>query len=1135
MKKLSQSGRDALNSKYIRTYSKVLINGIEVKPQDYSYSFDKSFGAASCRISLPNQDGRFSPHGSNPIKWNDSVVIEEGLYNTNGQLEKWTKFTGLIRQTVPRIERGIQTLELTALDKIIRLEDLDLYEHFFEANKTEVGGYAGVKLKPRFPGDEENWEQAAANAEYWTTIFDFYDKDWDLEGAIHLTDIAPNPIPRIKVRDLNTFLSDPKWEGFEINYQQGQLILGTSINIQEYEIFASFCYYKITDGLYVEDLIKFITISQDGYGNYPINEDDIKTDLFAEDGVSEDIMTPDYNEIEDGKTKNWFLSYSNVITDLDADDFEIPGGASFSSFNKRYGKLILDITIPLNSTVKCKTNYSFWTIQATGIQTPYLVFPAREIPNRFEAINQIRKLTAPNFIARTRGDGKIWFQYLNQKINEDYILALKERLEYSPDIDIYTRVKIFGESADPPNIMRGLTKQDYEWGYKYITEAPLQDLELPFPEGEWLCFRPSNSQGLDLVQILSNPYPPRLWINNVEYGTGKHFIVSNKGDINWETLWGYIIIKKDTGDKTEGLWFKGTTDMTEKINLYNWGEGGLVVGKVIYPDDPDMEFNYDNYRYEWKPNKTSSEFGLYIAADFYINTSNAFEVDFKRNLFKIKSNVVQDKTITNNILVGKNKVISNLNYEKDTQINDGIDHNFPCFGKINDNNPTGWGELYFNLEDNYYVKEIRFEAQDVPLSQPYEFSGIYGSHFEVLVNTLNGWEKIYNLKSTRTFKGKPASDALWNLGGLYEGVKNYNPLILKLEYPISGIKIRVKDDYGQYGGFYYTSILYAGEIRVKGAVLHDDIKANFWYSAMATIPDHIKYLHDGLYSTQVQSIYFYKPVQSSVWATFDFGEEKHIQAIDLIAGFYIPNKDIPDRKYDIKMNLTLQYALDAEDIEHATFYEISREATGFDLNSGDKVSFEPDELGENFKMRWLRIIMNNLGQIDALGKKVYVLALRELAVYTDVYLESEAKLAPGGTSFPEDPEIDDVFYRTDEDKWYIYKSGATPFWEEFENQTYIYDSLNLLSIIGDRLYKDSNISKILNTQELLDRRAKALLKEFVKENSKCSAKVAHSSHLELGMTVSVNDPYSKAFSGSEQNYFIDNIQSDGSLVLARYE
>lgn len=1111
MKKLSQSGIDALNSKQIKTYSRVLINGIGVKPQSYQYGFNKSFGAASARVILPNQDGKYSPHGSNPIKWNDSVIVEEGLYNKNNQLEKWTKITALVRQVVPKIEKGIQTIEIIALDRIVRLEDLDLYEHFFEGNKTEVGGYAGVKLKPRFPGDEEDWEQAAVDAEYWTTTFDFYDKDWNFEGAKQLTDIASNPIPYIKVRDMNTLLSDPKWEGYEIHYKEGQLVLGTAINIHEYEIFARFSYYKITDGLYVEDLVKNIITAPDGYGNYPIADSDITTNLLIKDGVSVDTMTPDYNEVVDGKTKNWFLSYNNIVTDLVADDFEIPESgetpiANFESFNKRYGKLILDIGIPLNSVVKCKKNYSFWTIQATGIQTPYIEFPAREIPNRFEALNSIRKLLAPNYCFQTRGDNKIWARYLNQKVKEDYTLVLKERLEYAQDQDVYTRVKIFGENACPVNIMRNLGRNDYEWGYKYITEAPLQDLELPFPEGEWLCFRPSNPKGLDLAQILSNPFSPRLWINNVEYGMGKHFIVSNKDDINWETLWGYIIVKKDTGNKTEGLWFKGTADMTEKINLYHWGEGGIVVAKVIYPDDPDMNFNYEKHRYEWKPNKTSSEFGLYVAADFYINTSDAFEVDFEENLFKIKKAVVQDKTITNNILIGKNKIISNFSYGNHGEINDGIDHNFPCFYKKDNDNPTGWGELHFLLEDNYYVEEIRFEGQAVVPSQPGQFSGIQGSHFEVWVNTLNGWKQIYNLKSNRTFKGKSASDKLWNLGGIdSKGYERYNPLVLKLGYAINGIKVKVKDDYGWYGGYYYTSILYAGEVRVKGAVLHDDVKANFWYSAKATIPNRIEHLHDGLFSTQVQSVYSYEPVQSSVWATFDFGSEKHIQAIDLIAGFYIPNPDIPERKYDTKMKLTLQYALNAVDVEHATFYEISREATGFDLSSGDKVSFEPDELGENFKMRWLRIKVDGLEQIDALGKKVYVLSLTELAMYTDIYLESEAKLVAN---------------------------------EEDEDKTHVYDSLGLLATVGDRLYKDTKISKILNTQTKLNRRAKALLIEFIKENSKVSTSTPIGAHIELGQTLKIVDPYSKAFEGSSNNYFVDSINVSGnktSLVLARYE
>jgi len=50
--------------------------------------------------------------------------------------------------------------------------------------------------------------------------------------------------------------------------------------------------------------------------------------------------------------------------------------------------------------------------------------------------------------------------------------------------------------------------------------------------------------------------------------------------------------------------------------------------------------------------------------------------------------------------------------------------------------------------------------------------------------------------------------------------------------------------------------------------------------------------------------------------------------------------------------------------------------------------------------------------------------------YTPSAWEPENMIVTKGTSFPTSPTIAQLFYRTDQNKWYIYKGYATPVWEE---------------------------------------------------------------------------------------------------------
>ena len=161
----------------------------------------------------------------------------------------------------------------------------------------------------------------------------------------------------------------------------------------------------------------------------------------------------------------WALTYTNVYTDLVDANFTYPSGYSgeMTYFDKRYGRIVLSAPVlnPESAIVTCDVDYSFSTLQATGIEINRIIFREREIDNRYDALNELRKYVAPNYIIRTVGDDKVWASYLTQKSVADYDLTLATQMDYGEDEDLYSRVKIWTKNENPTNIMFG-DDIDYE-------------------------------------------------------------------------------------------------------------------------------------------------------------------------------------------------------------------------------------------------------------------------------------------------------------------------------------------------------------------------------------------------------------------------------------------------------------------------------------------------------------------------------------------------------------------------------------------------------------------------------------------------------------------------------------------------
>lgn len=353
------------------------------------------------------------------------------------------------------------------------------------------------------------------------------------------------------------------------------------------------------------------------------------------------------------------------------------------------------------------------------------------------------------------------------------------------------------------------------------------------------------------------------------------------------------------------------------------------------------------------------------------------------------------------------------------------------------------------------------------------------------------------------------------------------------------------------------------------------VQATYEYITVFTPLKDVASVIDGRWDTQVQTTFYAQPPQGYNYAILDLGAIYEIQALDIVAGFFKPDNV---RKFDIDMNLSIQYSLD-----NVSYYEISDKTHNFELSGGASQSFEEQDLGIGFQARYLKLILENVKKIefgevkDANGVVIqtglWVVALTEIAAYNNIVIKSDVKLIPtsyttsqitgASTTIPvkstegfTDPEssetltayisvgdgtLDSFTYTGLTPTSFIGVSGIgttyasnTMIVKEEEGDTTLYDYYELLPKLGDRLYKKNDISdSILYTQTQLDYIAKATEREFIKNHDKINIDVLYAPHIQIGQTLKLVDPYNNM----STRFFVESIKDNNgsySLVLARY-
>lgn len=360
---------------------------------------------------------------------------------------------------------------------------------------------------------------------------------------------SPAPILQWDLYDTNAL--DSTTDGFEVNYEGGQVITPPTEAVRILDFYLSGTYYYYPSGNLVEDIIKDIMTQ-----GQIITSNELTTDYFAANGnpdnttpldtltMVETVYTSSENtkldemilrkdvlsganytvrgvDLSDfdssgyfniggeifsyaGITNNDFtgvvralsgssakkhkrfdiirqayesgevflFDYDNITDSISVSDFSgvtaVPDVAKVST---RYGRMILSSPDLNGNTIIysgssaggwgiSSGNYNFTTIQATGVEISNFRVDPVKYKYRLDAIDALRKVIAPNYIIHSKGDGKIWGEYLNQKTSADYSIDLETSSMSFEDSDVYTRVVVYGRPSRPKDIL----KDRSEWG-----------------------------------------------------------------------------------------------------------------------------------------------------------------------------------------------------------------------------------------------------------------------------------------------------------------------------------------------------------------------------------------------------------------------------------------------------------------------------------------------------------------------------------------------------------------------------------------------------------------------------------------------------------------------------------------------
>jgi len=708
-KALTQTIQTQISTKDISVSHILTIDGTTYSSdllETWSVSYDKSFGSASATFTLDNNDGKFGSGGSDEIEVGDIVSFTKSYI---GDTTTWKNFYGQVTQRAIEKSAGDRSITITCLDYISILKNWDI-DLEVEGDKVLVENEV---LTPNYlPAPNDNLAQLFdfANDSIATDPLPIVmiqdighltqDPQYDGYQILYSVGQIRLGAPLSARYDYNVlmrqyyyyrkgvyaedvleqiFTQADGYGGYLFGETSAQDVIDNHLTTT-YEAEEgtgttdtmtpnlSSTTITIETQVATNDItagdVSIIVDSTDGFpttGTATINGDTFtwtgKTST-AFTGIPAtgsnallDHSIDDYVEYENSYSAGqvWYLDYTNLVTTMTSSDFTIPSG-SIEYVDKRFGRIILDGAISLSATVTCDTNYSFKTLQATAIELNYMSFRSREMSNRYDAIEKLKKYLAPNYIIRTKGDDKIWASYVRQKTTADYTLDLVEKLNYLEDEDLYTRVKFFAKNSEPTNLMYNEGVDFSSSGATYKSLATMTELYEDGEEGNSVIYKCliSNAGYIDLEVIKPLVYINDIPIDDKAHQVGPLQVIVNV-DTQIETKTGCHGISSESYSKSHTYYYYSirfahtNIEPSKSIILYKAnGETALTI--TAYNGNMDYARGVYNVPHGDEANRNSTIELCSTALYWVFYATDALTIDYDNVIFKINKTLLPVNT-----------------------------------------------------------------------------------------------------------------------------------------------------------------------------------------------------------------------------------------------------------------------------------------------------------------------------------------------------------------------------------------------------------------------------------------------------------------------------------------------------------
>lgn len=891
--------------------------------------------------------------------------------------------------------------------------------------------------------------------------------------------VASIPVPILTITAQDGTSDDPQFDGFEILYAQGQVKLGSPLNARYNYNLKARSYYAYSRGLYAEDILESILKAQTGYNKYLFGE------ASAADVVANHLLETFYNiagtDVDDVLTPNLREEEISIYTKLTAD---VASGDSTITVTSTAG-------FPSSGTAEINGDiFAYTSKDSTHL---YGVTPSgSENAIKAHPSDAYVKYTA------TYDAGQVWYlSYSN--VQDDLTINDFDGIDSGNFLYFDKR---FGRILldTPISIITSVTcVSDYEFKTLQATGIEINAFSARSREVD------NRFDAVSKLREFLNP----------------NWVIYTVGD---NKIWASYLTQKTNADYTLSL-----------------------ISAITQLEDDDLHTRVRFLGKNKNPNNIMFNDGVQFldtGEDFTgIATQTSLTLDSSEDNYYIFKTALSG---IGKIVLGEVVPIVYINGQPiDNSIH--VIPQAPVQVVVRTRTETetkggGSGDPEVEVR-TYYDYDVYFAHGSIVPSEPvYIYDSLGQVAMTIAPNT----------------SGFSYSGGKWTIGG---GVRNTT---------IESFS------YASYSILYATSDLIIDYDNVKFKIAKSilpsqttsEVTATFEYIAVFQSILDIHNVIDGRFNTQTQTVFFSEPPSGYNYAILDLGQEYEIQAIDITAGYYKPDNI---RKFDIDARLTLLASSDNVD-----YTEISSKTHNFDLATGSTVSFNEEDLGVGFSTRYLKLVIEDVKKIE-FGQGVWVIAFTEVAAYDNIILEAEATLIPttvltsaidltglgSSGAYPNTITVESTANFTEpesgqtatayvgEDEFTYTGLTATQFLgveglseshavdtrvsQELAGDTTVYDDKGLIEKLGDRVFKKINISdEVLYDQTMLNRLARAYLREFVKNHDRLQVEIVYAPYLRVGQTVELTSSHLDI---NAENYFIESINNRSgfiSLVLARY-